>query len=434
MVGRDVEFLRKPLTGDAGRGRAEGAGRLPCAAVSTTHTPTVLRDMSVEVRAGEIIGFAGLVGAGRTELARVIFGADPCDQGIIYVNGRQISPLRSPKAGIDAGIALVPEDRKQQACFLIHSIRQNMSLPSLGRLSSGGTSSTIGAETKLIEEYRKKLQVKMANDQVAIGTLSGGNQQKVILARCMALKPKVLIVDEPTRGIDVGAKAEVHQVLFDMARSGIAVIVISSELPEVMAISDRIVTFREGQITGVMPAAEATEEKLMSTDGVGCRRASRACRGGVRRQSDKRYKREVRKMAKAISGRRNQPDEEGFDFVGFMEKYGVLVFLVLLILIFTAYNPRFLSARNITNILTEVSIYGIIGVGMTYVILTGGIDLAVGSLLAFAAMCGAYVVQALGGDFVMSWFVALLDCLLSARRSATSMAKWLRSSMCRRSS
>src|SRR3954447_10509156 len=125
------------------------------------------------------------------------------------------------------------------------------------------------AETKLIEEYRQKLRVKMANDQVAIGTLSGGNQQKVILARCMALKPKVLIVDEPTRGIDVGAKAEVHQVLFDMSRTGIAVIVISSELPEVMAVSDHIVTFREGRITGVMAAAEATEEKLMQRMALG---------------------------------------------------------------------------------------------------------------------------------------------------------------------
>jgi inositol transport system ATP-binding protein len=268
MVGRDVEFLRKPLTGEPGEVMLKVQGVSRAGGVNDPHA-TILRDMSVEVRAGEIIGFAGLVGAGRTELARVIFGADPCDQGVIYVNGRQISPLRSPKEGIEAGVALVPEDRKQQACFLTHSIRQNMSLPSLGRLIKWRFFIDDQAETRLIEEYRKKLQLKMANDQVAIGTLSGGNQQKVILARCMALNPKVLIVDEPTRGIDVGAKAEVHQVLFDMARAGIAVIVISSELPEVMAISDHIVTFREGQITGVMSAAEATEEKLMNRMALG---------------------------------------------------------------------------------------------------------------------------------------------------------------------
>jgi inositol transport system ATP-binding protein len=268
MVGRDVEFLRKPLTGEPGEVVLKVQGVSRRGSANDPHA-TVLRDMSVEVRAGEIVGFAGLVGAGRTELARVIFGADPYDEGVIYINGRQISPLRSPKEGIDAGVALVPEDRKQQACFLTHSIRQNMSLPSLGRLTKWRFFIDNQAEARLIEEYRKKLQVKMANDQVAIGTLSGGNQQKVILARCMALKPKVLIVDEPTRGIDVGAKAEVHQVLFDMARTGIAVIVISSELPEVMAVSDRIVTFREGRITGVMSAAEATEEKLMQRMALG---------------------------------------------------------------------------------------------------------------------------------------------------------------------
>jgi len=268
MVGRDVEFLRKPLTGEPGEVALKVQGVSRRGNANDPHA-TVLRDMSVEVRAGEIVGFAGLVGAGRTELARVIFGADPYDEGVIYINGRQISPLRSPKEGIDAGVALVPEDRKQQACFLTHSIRQNMSLPSLGRLTKWRFFIDDQAETRLIEEYRKKLQVKMANDQVAIGTLSGGNQQKVILARCMALRPKVLIVDEPTRGIDVGAKAEVHQVLFDMARTGLAVIVISSELPEVMAVSDRIVTFREGRITGVISAAEATEEKLMQRMALG---------------------------------------------------------------------------------------------------------------------------------------------------------------------
>jgi inositol transport system ATP-binding protein len=268
MVGRDVEFLKKTPAENLGEVVLRVQGVSKAGGVNDPHA-VVLRDMSVEVRSGEIVGFAGLVGAGRTELVRIIFGADPCDEGVVYVSGSQISPLRSPKQGIDAGIALVPEDRKQQACFLTHSIRRNMTLPSLPRLTKWRYFIDEAAETKLIEEYRQKLRVKMAHDQVAIGTLSGGNQQKVILARCMALHPKVLIVDEPTRGIDVGAKAEVHQVLFDMAKAGIAVIVISSELPEVMAVSDRIVTFREGQITGSMPAAEATEEKLMNRMAIG---------------------------------------------------------------------------------------------------------------------------------------------------------------------
>jgi inositol transport system ATP-binding protein len=268
MVGRDVEPLSRGKLGDAaGRPvlRVVGVSRGPGQSSSAMR----LRDMSVEVRAGEIIGFAGLVGAGRTELARVIFGADPIDEGVIYLDGTQISPIVSPESGLRSGIALVPEDRKQQGCFLTHSIRQNMSLPSLKQLSKWSYFVDRSAELEMVESYRKKLSIKMANDAVLIGTLSGGNQQKVLLARCMALRPKVLIVDEPTRGIDVGAKAEVHQVLFDMAAMGTAVIVISSELQEVMAVSDNIVTFREGQITGITPAAGATEQQLMNLMAIG---------------------------------------------------------------------------------------------------------------------------------------------------------------------
>lgn len=261
MVGRDVVSTKRQSPDVIGEVvlKVEGVTRLK--AVSGT-SPTPLVDMSVHVHAGEIVGFAGLVGAGRTEMARVIFGADPCDSGTVRLMNNKVT-LRSPKDGIDAGIVLVPEDRKQQGCFLTHSIRQNMTLPSLSRLSKMRWFIDEEAETRMIEEYRRKLSIKMSSDKVTIGTLSGGNQQKVLLARCMALNPKVFIVDEPTRGIDVGAKAEVHQVLFDMAAKGVAVIVISSELAEVMAVSDRIVTFKNGVITGSMLGSEATEEKLM---------------------------------------------------------------------------------------------------------------------------------------------------------------------------
>jgi len=270
MVGRDVVGVKRQSSGVVGEVvlKVEGVSRLK--AVSGT-SATALSDMSVHVHAGEIVGFAGLVGAGRTEMARVIFGADPCDSGTVRVLNKQVV-LRSPRDGIDAGIVLVPEDRKQQGCFLSHSIRHNMTLPSLGRLSKMRWFVDEAAETRMIEEYRRKLSIKMSSDKVAIGTLSGGNQQKVLLARCMALNPKVLIVDEPTRGIDVGAKAEVHQVLFDMAAQGVAVIVISSELPEVMAVSDRIVTFMNGAITGSTPGSEATEEQLMNLMALGARR------------------------------------------------------------------------------------------------------------------------------------------------------------------
>ncbi|HEX3602793.1 MAG TPA: sugar ABC transporter ATP-binding protein [Steroidobacteraceae bacterium] len=262
MVGREVEFARLPRSAPAGAAvlsvkgisRALGAGHRHAMA---------LEDLSIEVKAGEIVGFAGLVGAGRTELARIIFGADRCDRGVLYLNGREMRPLRSPHEAIRAGVALVPEDRKQQGCFLEQSITQNMTLPSLPRLARWGIFLDEAEERRLIHKYQTALRIKMPNPSTAVGTLSGGNQQKVLLARCMALEPKVLIVDEPTRGIDIGAKAEVHQLLVDMAQSGIALIVISSEMPEVLALSDRIVVFREGRISGTLDAAAATEHKLM---------------------------------------------------------------------------------------------------------------------------------------------------------------------------
>jgi inositol transport system ATP-binding protein len=262
MVGRDVEFPRLARRVPPGAPVLEVKGISRAMDAAHRHA-MALEDLSIEVKAGEIVGFAGLVGAGRTELARIIFGADHCDEGVIYLDGKNLSPLRSPRAAIRAGVALVPEDRKQQGCFLEQSIGQNMTLPSLGRLARWGIFVNEAEERQLIHKYQIALRIKMPNSTAAIGTLSGGNQQKVLLARCMALAPKLLIVDEPTRGIDVGAKAEVHQLLSDMAQSGIALIVISSEMAEVLALSDHIVVFREGRISGTLDSAEATEHKLM---------------------------------------------------------------------------------------------------------------------------------------------------------------------------
>ena len=268
MVGRDVEFVRRSRHAPAGRVVLSANGISRSRDPSSRHT-TALADVSIEVRAGEVLGFAGLVGAGRTELARILFGADRCEQGVLYLNGCELRPLRSPEEAISAGIALVPEDRKQQGCFLDQSVCRNLTLPILRKISIWGLFVNERRERELVEHYERALGIRMANAQVAIGTLSGGNQQKVLLARCMALDPKILIVDEPTRGIDVGAKAEVHQLLCDMAERGVAVIVISSELPEVMALSDRIVVFREGRVSGVVEAQEASEAALMDLMAVG---------------------------------------------------------------------------------------------------------------------------------------------------------------------
>jgi inositol transport system ATP-binding protein len=262
MVGRDVEalFARRD------DGPTEGAEALRVEHLSRhgdgrdPHA-VVLDDISLVARRGEILGIAGLVGSGRTELARAIFGADPVDRGRIFIDGKQ-AWIRAPHHAIRLGIGLAPEDRKQQALFLALAIRANISMATLDRLSRGIFVSE-KAELAQVEEFRKALNIRMASPEQRVALLSGGNQQKVVLARWLALRPKILIVDEPTRGIDVAAKAEVHQLLYDMARSGIAVIAISSELPEILTISDRIITMRAGRITGEILRRDATEEKLM---------------------------------------------------------------------------------------------------------------------------------------------------------------------------
>jgi ABC-type sugar transport system ATPase subunit len=222
-----------------------------------------LNDISLEVRRGEILGIAGLVGSGRTETARAIFGADPFDSGKVFIDGALLQAT-SPQDAIRQGIGLVPEDRKQQALFLSLSIRSNLTVAAHDRVSRLGVFIDSKAEDTLIALYRKLLRIRMAGPEQIVSDLSGGNQQKVVLARWLALGPKVLIVDEPTRGIDVGAKAEVHNLLFQMAGTGIAIIVISSELPEVLAVSDRIITMREGRVTGEVRADAANPEMLMA--------------------------------------------------------------------------------------------------------------------------------------------------------------------------
>jgi inositol transport system ATP-binding protein len=223
----------------------------------------VLDHVELEVRTGEILGVAGLVGAGRTEMARAIFGADPFDAGRIIVQGAEVA-VRSPRDAIRHGIGLVPEDRKQQALFLALAVRTNLTMAVHDRIARWRVFIDEVAERALVQEYSTALNIRMASPEQIIANLSGGNQQKVVLARWLALRPKILIVDEPTRGIDIGAKVDVHGLLFEMARSGIAVVAISSELPEILAISDRIVTMREGRITGNVPRDQASEEMLMA--------------------------------------------------------------------------------------------------------------------------------------------------------------------------
>jgi ABC-type sugar transport system ATPase subunit len=262
MVGRDVGVLygARPIS-DHGAVALEVENLTRRRNARDPHAIELI-DVSFRAHKGEILGLAGLVGAGRTETARAIFGADAFDQGVIRVDG---DPVRfsSPQDAMRRGIGLVPEDRKKQALFLRLAIRTNITIASHNLISRGWFIDE-GRETELVEEFRRLLSIRMASPDQLAGLLSGGNQQKVVLARWLALKPKILIVDEPTRGIDVGSKVEIHNLLIEMAKQGIAVIVISSELPEILAVSDRIVTMREGRVTGEIARGDATQEILMS--------------------------------------------------------------------------------------------------------------------------------------------------------------------------
>jgi ABC-type sugar transport system ATPase subunit len=223
----------------------------------------LLHDISFSVRRGEIVGVAGLVGAGRTELARAIFGDLPFDGGAIRIAGEALPRGHSSRRAIKAGIGLVPEDRKEQGLVTGLSVRHNISMAMLRTLSRLNVLSA-GKERRLAEAYVKKLAIKTPGIDQKATFLSGGNQQRVVIAKWLATEPKLLIVDEPTRGVDVGAKAEIHELLSSLARDGMAIMMISSDLPEVLAMSDRVLVMHQGRLAADLPAADATQESIMA--------------------------------------------------------------------------------------------------------------------------------------------------------------------------
>ncbi|TXG80941.1 MAG: sugar ABC transporter ATP-binding protein [Thermomicrobiales bacterium] len=261
MVGREVTDLYQKSGSTATDRIVLSVRGLSRSGTQQDDSKVVLDGVDLDVRAGEIVGLAGLVGSGRTEVARAIFGADHFDSGEIYLDGQRIQ-VKSPSEAIGKGIALAPEDRKLQALVLALAIRENIALPNLGRLSKFGFVKR-REERNLADKYIQALSVRTPSMEQKVVNLSGGNQQKVVLAKWLALSPKVLIVDEPTRGIDIGAKAEVHSLLSQLAAQGVAVLMISSELPEILGMSDRIYVMREGKISGVIDREDATEERIM---------------------------------------------------------------------------------------------------------------------------------------------------------------------------
>ncbi len=251
MVGRDLDETYPKEIINAGR---------PVLEVKNLSRRGVLDNISFSVHAGEVVALAGLVGSGRTEIARCLFGADPWTSGDVTLDGKPFHP-RSPSDAIAAGIGFVTEDRKEQGIVLSLPVRENISLASLEKVSQLGFVRR-GTERAEAQASVKRLRVRTPSVEQRVGNLSGGNQQKVVLGKWLETPLKLLILDEPTRGIDVGAKREIYGIMNDLARDGVAILMISSELPEVLGMADRIIVVRDGRIAGSLPRSEATQEKV----------------------------------------------------------------------------------------------------------------------------------------------------------------------------
>ena len=253
MVGRDIKEKFPRVQCDVGEDILE---------VKNLNAGRLVRDVSLTVRTGEIVGLAGLVGAGRTETTRAIFGVDPKESGEIYLAGKKV-PIRVPEDSIRAGIVLVPEDRKRDGLCVRLSVRDNIALPNLDILLGKGGRVDRRREEQMAAKAVQDLKIKLTHVTVDAASLSGGNQQKVVVSKWLARNSRVVLFDEPTRGIDVAAKVEIYHLMNELKKEGIGVLFVSSEMPEILGISDRIIVMCDGRITGEMPIEEATQEKIM---------------------------------------------------------------------------------------------------------------------------------------------------------------------------
>lgn len=257
MVGREMkELFKREIVK-----KSEFDNKAPVLEIKGFSDNKKLKDISFKVHAGEIVGISGLVGAGRTELARSIFGLEPISKGDLFINGEKVK-ISSPQDAIKYGIGHVPESRKEQGLFLDMSVKENILINELRKYRKLKVLDWAKINEEALD-YIKNLDIKVANLDQKVVNLSGGNQQKVLLARWLSINPKVLLLDEPTRGVDIGSKTEIHKIICELANKGLAVLIISSELPEVLSISDRILVMHEGEIKINLLQKEATQEKIM---------------------------------------------------------------------------------------------------------------------------------------------------------------------------
>ncbi|MGA1237595.1 MAG: ATP-binding cassette domain-containing protein [Limisphaerales bacterium] len=357
MVGRELEGIQVRPSGEVGDVRVRFRG--------VTARDGSFRDVSFDVRAGEIVGMYGFVGAGRSEFAQALFGVNELEDGVVEIDGRELK-VGSPRQAVVEGIAYLPEDRLVQAVFREHSLRANASVTLLPRLSSWGVIQS-GAEQDLASRVIREMNVKAASMEQAIGTLSGGNQQKVIFGRWAATRPRLLILDEPTRGVDVGAKAEIHRLILQLAAGGTAVLMISSELPEVMTMSHRVITLSEGRVTGEFDPRKDDEKAIA---------AAAVPRSGER--------------VVVVPSRLRQITMQVLQ----MRELGLILFMLLLGGYMTLARPEsFATLKNLVDILKNAAIPAIMAQGAMMIICAGGIDISVGSMMGLVGALAALAVQ-----------------------------------------
>src|SRR5688500_1101861 len=362
MVGRELGALYERPAAQIGE---------PLLRVENLSSDGRFADVSFDDRRGEIVGLAGLVGAGRTDVAQSIFGIHPRSAGRIWIDER-VAHIKNPRDAIDLGIGYVPEDRARHGLLLPFGVAPNTAMADISKISRAGFLSP-RRERSITERWRDALRIRLRDVRQPARELSGGNQQKVVLAKWLLTEPRVLILDEPTRGIDVGAKTEVHHLMGELARQGKSILMISSDLPEVLAISDRVLVMREGRLTGEFTRAEATQERLMSAapGDVPHSPALPASAGTAPNpQTRIRGRRDTSRAARLIRFR----------------ELGIVVFVLLTALVAYLRNPIFLSTENLRNILLSIPLTVVVAMGMMMVIISRNIDLSVGSTLGFAAI------------------------------------------------
>jgi ABC-type sugar transport system ATPase subunit/ribose/xylose/arabinose/galactoside ABC-type transport system permease subunit len=367
-----------------------------------------LRDVSFSIRRGEIVGLSGLVGAGRSDLLLALAGAtDRRIEGRIVLDGRPFTP-RSPADARRAGIVVLPEDRKAQGILAHQAVRANVSVSALETVSSG-VFVRPAREAERVGRLTEQTGVRMASPLVPIASLSGGNQQKALLARCLFAGPRILLLDEPTRGIDLAAKADVYALIRRLAADGYAVVLCSSELEEILALCHRVLVFREGRVSGAFDREHATEEAILTAATRATVTTGEPRQPGPPPPSAARPPSQARRLARRLRG-----------VLG-------LIAVVVLAIVFSPVRhgqPVFLDPGNLADILRQVAEKGILAAGMTPVIIAAGIDLSVGSVLALSATLGGWLLMRGGVGVAPTLLIVLVGGGLWGLVNGMLVARW----------